>query len=173
MTVSSDRFAVLLRVMAGDAAAKQRAADILLRGLVAWMEADGRIPLERCCGLPPPSARRAFNLARRDLWLCNAHRLCSGNSHWARSRALHVELNRFKAAIWPRWRGEAAPPPGASALRTALFHAMRYAEQLAGDDGQPAIPGTARGLDFAVKGIGAASSQPQSEDEASDSGFTP
>lgn len=168
MPTYADRFSILVRAVSGDEASRGMAADILLHGLKAWMNADGRIPLERCCGLPSPTARRAFNLAQRDLWLSEAHRLCPGTSHWQRSRALLAELNRFSSAVWPVWRAAHDPPPGASALRTALFRAMKHAEQLAGETGQPAMPGTARGLDFAVKGIASGISQTLSDDGGSE-----
>lgn len=156
----AERLSILVRAVSGDEASRGMAADILLSGLRTWMKADGRIPLERCCGLPPPTARRAFSRAQRDLWLSEAHRLCPGASHWQRSRALLVELRRFSSAVWPVWRDATDPPPGTSALRTALFRALKHAEQLAGENGLPAIPGTARGLDFAVKGIASGISQP-------------
>lgn len=162
---TQDRYGVLLRAVSrdGDERARTIACEILLRGVRTWFLAGGAMSLERCCGLPSPTARRAFDRAQRDFWLGEAHRLCTGATSWRRSLSLHDELKRFRAVIWPQWCVNADPPPGASDLRTALFRAMQFAQRLAGADGCPAMPGTARGLDFAVKGNGVALSLPSPE----------
>jgi hypothetical protein len=93
------------------------------------------LSLERCIGLPPPSARRRLALAKRDYWLGEARRYLEGPP-WSRSVALSEAARHFLGTIWPAWRDQDAPPPYASGLRVALFWACKSA------GGQ--LPATAR-----------------------------
>lgn len=161
-------FNLFAQAAAGDEAARAAALPLLFDGLKAFFRAHGTVPMERCLGLPPPSARRAFALAERDYWLAVAHRLCDGATEWKRSQSLAVELQRFQAVIWPAWRDLDEPPPEASRLRSALFHAMHAAERAPTARGLPSMPTTARQLHELVKRFPSESSQDSADDGISE-----
>ena len=84
-------------------------------------------PLEEALGLAGAvgveSARTRLLRYRRDMHLRAAFAMVPGPSAWKRSQALASEINAFMSRIWPSWRHRAAPPPGASTLRSHLFGA--------------------------------------------------
>ena len=72
------------------------------------------------------SARTRLLRARRDAAIRAAYSLVEPNATpWKRSQELAGEIGAFLSRIWPTWRHRAAPPPGASALRSLLFTAAR------------------------------------------------
>lgn len=77
----------------------------------------------RAAGHSAPTTEAAIQ--RRNQRLCEALSYCDGATPWRRCLALEREIATFEAIVWPRWRELTAPPPGASALRTALFHARK------------------------------------------------
>jgi hypothetical protein len=123
---TSDRLSLLTRAAAGDPAARQQAAEILLAGVAAYLRHGGELSLERCLGIPPPSACRRLALAKRDYWLGEARRYLEGPP-WSRSVALADAARHFLGTIWPAWRDLDEPPPYASDLRAALFRAAKAA----------------------------------------------
>lgn len=123
--VISDPLGILVRACAGEQDAKAEAVDLVLRGVRAYLRSGGEIDLARCCGLPPPTARRKFARLRSHYWLCLAAQQIEAPTPWARSVALAHELQTFVSRVLPAWQHSAAPPPGASELRTALFNAVR------------------------------------------------
>lgn len=124
--MNPDRLSLLVRAVAGDSSAREAAADVLLRGVAAYLRHGGELSLERCMGLPPPSARRRLALAKRDYWLGEARRYLEGPP-WSRSVALADAARHFLGTIWPAWRDLDEPPPYASDLRAALFRAAKAA----------------------------------------------
>jgi len=154
----TSQYRLLVRAAAGDQEAVEAAAAVLIRGLEAYFRAGERIPLERCVGLP--SSPRAYHIARRDYWLCEAHDQLSAPTPWKRSVALAEELARFRCVLWPAWRDLETPPPGSSMLRTCLFNAMKAAACASSLDGSTPMPDTARQLHNIVKRIDGEISQP-------------
>lgn len=98
---------------------------LLQKGVDAWLNAGGAIPLERCLGLPSTHARvRRF---RRDHWLCRAASLIEADGVSTGAQKLEAEWNKFLSrGPWSIWRDDAEPPPEASQLSRALFWATRY-----------------------------------------------
>lgn len=118
----TDRTALLARAAAGDPDARQAAAEILLRGLAVYLRCGGELDMARCCGLPPPAARRKLAQIERDHHLAAAYMLCIGPN---RAEQLAHEIRDFQTRIAPAWSDLPAPPPHASQLRAALFRALR------------------------------------------------
>lgn len=82
------------------------------------------------------SARTLYRRRRRDLFIRRAFREIEGPSPWQRCIQLAREIETFSSRVWPVWRQNKTPPPGASRLRTYLFEAARAWE----------LPTTARRL---------------------------
>lgn len=120
-----DRYATLIRACAGDPDAKAEAFEFVMRGIRFYLESNGTRDLSGLCGLPSPTGRRKFAFLLRDYWICKAAWLIDAPSAWPRARALEGEFRTFFTCVWPAWRHYEMPPPGASELRTALFHAVR------------------------------------------------
>jgi hypothetical protein len=108
----------------------------LSRGFRAYLAGNGALPLERCLHLPTGDS--ALSRARRDHWLHRAwEHLGDEVTPWQRSERLAEIVNRFRGALWPRWRGLSEVPAAASAVEAALFEAFRSYER---------VPGTAMQL---------------------------
>lgn len=122
---SIDPYNVLARVASGDAEAKIEAERLLLEGAIKFIVNRGAISLERCCGFPEPTARRAWARLERNFWLCRAGGLIKAEFPWHRAVKLAEEVAAFQSRILPTWRDLATPPPDASELRTCLWHAHR------------------------------------------------
>ena len=121
----SDRYSIFVRASAGDPDARDEAVEIVLRGIRFYLESNGTRDLSSYCGLPPPTALRKRARLQSDYWICKAAWLIDAPSAWPRARALEGEFRTFFTCVWPAWRHYEMPPPGASELRTALFHAVR------------------------------------------------
>jgi hypothetical protein len=113
--------AILTRAAAGDPQARDQAAEIVLRGVGTYLRLAGEVSLERCCGLPAPSARKRIAQAQRDYHLAKAFLQCAGPN---RAEDLAGHISDFMSRIWPSWRGLAEPPPSASELRADLHRAV-------------------------------------------------
>jgi hypothetical protein len=113
--------AILARAAAGDPRAREQAAEIVLRGVGTYLRLAGEVSLERCCGLPAPSARKRLSQLERDFHLARAFQQCTAPN---RAEQLACEIRDFMSRILPAWHGMAAPPEHASVLRTELFHAV-------------------------------------------------
>lgn len=151
---------------AGDEAAARAVADAMLAGVCKWFLAGEKLPLAEYLPGIAGHDRRAQKLAMRDYWLMRALRECPGNTLWPKAVALEKEIKRFETALWPAWRDLDEPPAGASALRTALFHAFKIAERMPRARGI-AIPRTAKMLNNIGKSNADAISQGQLEDAVS------
>lgn len=117
----------LVRALAGDQDAREAATELLLRGVRTYLNAGGDIDLARCVGLPTPTAKNKFSQLQRDYWLCMAAGQITGLDAWPRSMALAAEMKTFTSRVWPRWKDEDEPPPGASRLYAFLFRALSAA----------------------------------------------
>lgn len=95
----------------------------LQRGFSGWLVSGGAVPLETCLHLP--QTKKGFARANRDVWLRRAWQLTDANEPWLKSCALAAEMADFAARIWPEWGKDNRPPERASALRSALFWAMK------------------------------------------------
>ncbi|MDZ4254845.1 MAG: hypothetical protein U1A72_19920 [Sulfuritalea sp.] len=95
----------------------------LQKGFSGWLASGGAVPLETCLHLP--QTVKGFARANRDAWLRRAWQLTDANEPWLKSCALATELADFSARIWPEWKKGGGPPERASALRSALFMAMK------------------------------------------------
>jgi len=155
-----NRAQLLARAAAGDVEAVAVAVPILLDALRGYFrDQAGDVPLERRLGLPSATARTLAANLRRNYWIVVAHGQIDAAGDWKKSEGLALELKRFEEIIWPSWRELDAPPNGASALREALFHAMRAAESVPKLSGGSRMPRTARGLHGVVKNFDDAISQ--------------
>jgi hypothetical protein len=107
------------------------------RAVEAWLQGN---PLEqalRLRGAPGiDSARTTWHRRQRHAALREAYDLIGGKNPSQRFRALAEEIVLFEDVLWPVWRHEPTPPPGASRLRQALFRARRHGP----------LPGSERGL---------------------------
>lgn len=129
----------------------EAAVQHLQRGFATWLKSGSRarrdsegvrrrprpVSLARCLGLPenPMQVRQA----QRDEFLRYAARLLPPHdTGWSRSQALCAEVRKFAGQQWLAWLAGSAPPPYATDLQRALFHAMRA--------GGGEVPRTARGL---------------------------
>lgn len=154
-----DRAQTLARAAAGDIDAQAEAFDIFMSAMRAYFRADGDLSLERRLGLPGPTARTLAANLRRNYWITVAHGQIDAASPWKKSQGLALELGRFEETIWPVWCELDAPPTGASALREALFHALRAAHSFHKLRGGSRMPRTARWLHDVVKNFADANSQ--------------
>lgn len=99
--------------------------DTLQRGFATFIDAGGKIPLERCLRLPTSTAR--FRLTQRDRWLVEVARSTEGTTCWARSVAVSQDLDVFLSrGAWKVWRDMQDPPPGTNGLRVALFYTAKF-----------------------------------------------
>jgi hypothetical protein len=115
------------RVASGHVGAQD--LDWLSKGFAAFLANGGALPLERCLRLPWKDG--ALRRACRDYWLRRAWKLAGHElSPWRRSEMLAAAVRGFSSRQWARWRGLQSPPPEASELETALFHAFRAAERV-------------------------------------------
>ena len=112
---------ILVLAAAGDRTAREAASEILLRGIGTYLRLAGEIPLERCCGLPGPSAKKRIAQMQRDYHLARAYQQCAGPN---KADQLAGEIRDFLSRIWPSWSAMDAPPPTASELRSDLFQAV-------------------------------------------------
>ncbi len=131
----ADPLSLLERAAAGDFDHEVRR--FLADGAGSFLRAGGVVPLEKCLRLPGTPAR--LRKARRDVWLRAAWDAVEADSDWGRSCALALEVARFGAALWPRWRVLQKPPAGTSRLRECLFQAFKVDPEN--------IPTTAPGID--------------------------
>lgn len=93
----------------------------LRNGMQAWLRSGCTKSLERCLHLPSTQAERKRML--RNFWILEAAGHMPAASEYAQSKELEREFNSFLShGPWKVWRVNAAPPPEASKLRTALFH---------------------------------------------------
>lgn len=91
-------------------------------GILAWLETGD--PLHLCFGL----GRAEYCRAARDHYLCAAWLVTSpGHSPWHRALSLADAVRVFARRVWPRARKLAAPDPGWSTQREALWRAFRSA----------------------------------------------
>ena len=108
------------------------------RAVAAWLESD--VTLEHSLGLAGAtgrdSARTLYRRRQRDRFLRAAFAEIQGPSPWQRCLKLAQEIATFSSHLWPVWRQNQTPPPGASRLRSCLFHAAKSWE----------LPSTARRL---------------------------
>lgn len=115
---ATDPLELVSRFAAGD-----RSPEVLgwlQSGLAVWAWAGGAVSLERALKLPntPGRVRRL----QRDFWLRKVADLMGEPTPWLASVAAARELDQFLSrGPWSAWRDLAAPPDGASALRSALF----------------------------------------------------
>lgn len=101
--------------------ADDRAAlDWLRRGLAAWRDADGAVPLERCLHLPGSPA--ACARLERDRWIAIASTEVDGETPWARASALAVFMTRHRHTLYGYVRRNERPR---GALELALVNALR------------------------------------------------
>ena len=101
----------------------------LSRGFRAYLASNGTLPLERCLHLP--SGDGALCRARRDGWLRQAWACLDDEATpWQRSERLADAVNRFRSALWPRWRARDTAPSSATPLETALYEAFRSHERV-------------------------------------------
>ena len=103
------------------------AVALFAAGVEAWL--DHGLPLEVALNLRGEVGREvgrsSLKRRQRDQHLRQAAHMCPGESPWKQAVALRQEINIFLSRLWPSWRHHDAPPPGASALRSHLFHAAR------------------------------------------------
>lgn len=102
-------------------------ADVLRLQVSAFLRGAGAVSLERCLHAQPSSA--SWRNARRDFWLRRAGRLVAAEDPGASvADTLHAAWSKFLAPAgkWSRWRDDAEPPPDATQLSVALFHASRW-----------------------------------------------
>ena len=105
-----------------DGALTERGAALLRKGIDAYLDAGGEIPLERCLGIPSTHAAR--RRLRRDSWLRKAATFIDASSRWTGSQKLEAEWNKFiSRGPWQAWRDGDYPPPEATPLSEALFYA--------------------------------------------------
>jgi hypothetical protein len=116
---------MLIRAAAGDPDAKAEAVEIVLRGIQIYIRNDGDLPLDRCFGLPPQSARTKFKQIRRDYWLCMAAQQIPADKKKTPADQLAHEIKTFLTCVWPAWRDRDEAPAEASELRRCLFMAAR------------------------------------------------
>ena len=96
----------------------------LRNGMAAWLRSGCTKSLERCLHLPGTRAERKRML--RNFWIVEAAAQLPALSVFAQSNELAIELDIFVTrGPWKEWREAGGPPPGASKLRTALFHVAR------------------------------------------------
>jgi hypothetical protein len=116
---------ILIRAAAGDPDAKAEAVEIVLRGIQIYIRNDGDLPLDRCVGLPPQSARTKFKQIRRDYWLAMARQQIPADQKKTPADQLAHEIKTFLTCVWPAWRDRSEAPAEASELRRCLFMAAR------------------------------------------------
>ena len=96
----------------------------LRNGMAAWLRSGCTKSLERCLHLPGTRAERKRML--RNFWIVEAAAQLPASSVFAQSKELEKELEIFMTrGPWRDWHDAGGPPPGASKLRTALFHVAR------------------------------------------------
>ncbi len=121
-----DAFAAARRIAAGIATDADRAW--LQAGMATWLRAGGELSLERCLKL---NGRRRGVLAQRDELLLELRDAVGGPEAMLRSIAY------FTVTSWPRWRGLAVAPAGASYLQRIAFDLLNL---------RCPIPTTSRGI---------------------------
>lgn len=115
--------AFFLKVVAGEFS--QDVRNRLQRGFATYLEVDASesVSLAACLRLPGPARIRKL---RRDRWIVALSRLVPENTRWAQALQVSRHLSDFiSRGPWLAWRELDDPPPGTSALRTALFYVAR------------------------------------------------
>lgn len=115
--------AFFLKVVAGDFS--REVCDRLQRGFAAYLEVDTSesLSLATCLRLPGPARIRKL---RRDRWIVVLSQLVPENTRWAQAMEVSRQLSDFVSrGPWLAWCELDDPPPGTSALRTALFYTAR------------------------------------------------
>lgn len=171
MSVEAVDYGLIVRAVAGDAAAERAVAVAMLAGLRKWFLAGEQRPIGEYLPGIAGNDRRAQKLAQRDYWLIRAHQQCIGATPWLKSVTLEREITRFEGTIWPAWSLLQSPPEGASELRAALFNAFNIARRIGRANGN-GIPTTARRIDQIVKSSVGAISQDARDDAVSNNTAT-
>lgn len=117
---------VHLQALIASAGADADASAWVARGLSAWLNFNGAVPLPRCLGLP--THPRDVRIRLRNLWLIEAALLIEAATPWDRAKQLAAACKRFDDLQWPAWQGAVPLPPArATQLQAALFFARSQA----------------------------------------------
>lgn len=117
---------VHLQALIASAGTDAAAAAWVARGLSAWLNFNGAVPLPRCLGLP--THPRDVRIRLRNLWLIEAARLIeAATTPWDRAKQLAAACKRFDDLQWPAWKDAPLPPVRATQLQAALFFARSQA----------------------------------------------
>ncbi len=115
-----------LQALVASSGADSDAAEWAARGLSAWLNFGGSIPLSRCLGLP--ASPKDIHIRLRNRWLVEASTLLAdGTTPWKTAQRLRDAAQRFEAFQWPAWKSFPMPPSHATNLQRVLFFARKNA----------------------------------------------